>query len=142
MSTTGLTAFDNTTNVTNKWLHEIMDRMGWTDRHRAYHALRVVLHELRDRLSVDDVADLGAQLPMLVRGIFYEGWHPSGKPLRERKGGTFLAHIAEAYPGDPEVKPEEVARAVLHTLAKHVSGGEFRSIVHVVPSEVRNLFVA
>jgi uncharacterized protein (DUF2267 family) len=60
---TGLSSFDSSINTTNQWLREIMDRMGWSDRHRAYHALRVVLHALRDRLSVDEVADL------LLRGL-------------------------------------------------------------------------
>ena len=73
MSQTGVTAFDSTLQTTNVWLHEIMDRMCWQDKHRAYHGLRAVLHALRDRLPVDQAAALGAQLPMLVRGFYYEG---------------------------------------------------------------------
>lgn len=62
MSSTGLAPFDSTINTTNVWLHDKMDRMGWDDRHRAYHALRAVLHALRDHLSVDETAALGAHL--------------------------------------------------------------------------------
>jgi hypothetical protein len=35
---------------------------------------------------------LGAQLPLLVRGIYYEGWHMAGKPTRER-GGARLGGV-------------------------------------------------
>ena len=44
------------------------------DRRSAYRALRSVLHVLRDRLTPEQAVHLGAQLPLLVRGIFYDGW--------------------------------------------------------------------
>jgi uncharacterized protein (DUF2267 family) len=31
-----------------------------------------VLHALRDRLTVEEASDLAAQLPMLIRGLYYE----------------------------------------------------------------------
>jgi uncharacterized protein (DUF2267 family) len=77
MSTTDLEVFDTTVHKTNSWLHELMEELGWSDRHKAYLALRATLHALRDRLTVQGVAQLGAQLPMLIRGFYYEGWVPS-----------------------------------------------------------------
>jgi uncharacterized protein (DUF2267 family) len=70
MSATGLEVFDKTVHTTNAWLKEIMEATG-LDRRRAYRALAAVLHALRDRLTVDEVAQLGAQLPILVRGLYY-----------------------------------------------------------------------
>jgi uncharacterized protein (DUF2267 family) len=79
MSLTGLAAFDSSIHLTNGWLKELSEILQWReDRGRAYLALRAVLHALRDRLTVSEVADLAAQLPMVVRGFFYEGWHPAG----------------------------------------------------------------
>ncbi len=63
--------------------------MGLSDRHAAYRVLRAVLHALRDRLTVAETVDLGAQLPMLIRGLYYEGWTPNDKPLRERTREKF-----------------------------------------------------
>jgi uncharacterized protein (DUF2267 family) len=78
MSSTGPAVFDETVQKINTWLKEISQSLG-SDRHRAYQALRAVLHCLRDRLTFQEAAQLGDQLPMLVRGIYYEAWHPAGK---------------------------------------------------------------
>ncbi|MER3415117.1 MAG: DUF2267 domain-containing protein [Gemmataceae bacterium] len=140
MSTTGLAVFDSTIEKTNVWLNEIMERMGWTERHRAYHALRAVLHALRDRLTVTEAADLGAQLPLLIRGIYYEGWHPSGKPVKERKKEQFLAHIREAFRDDPDVDVEAIVRAVFQVMAKHITPGEIEDVQRMLPAEIRELW--
>jgi uncharacterized protein (DUF2267 family) len=140
MTQTSLAPFESTLQTTNIWLNDVLERLGWGDHHRAYHALRAVLHALRDRLPVDQAAALAAQLPMLVRGFYYEGWHPHGKPVKERHKEDFLAHIAAAFRGDPEVDPEDVARAVFQVLAKHVTGGEIEAVKRSLPAEIRSLW--
>jgi uncharacterized protein (DUF2267 family) len=140
MSQTGLTAFDSTIHTTNQWLHELNEELNWLDRHRTYHVLRAVLHALRDRLSVDAAAALGAQLPMLVRGFYYEGWHPSGKPVKDRKKSEFLAHVAADFKEDYRLDPEEVTRAVFRLLARHISMGEIEAIQRGLPAELRELW--
>ncbi len=141
MSHTGLTPFDSTIQTTNIWLNDIQERLGWgEDHHRAYHALRAVLHALRDRLPVDQAAALAAQLPMLVRGFYYEGWHPHGKPVKERHTQEFLAHIAAAFRDDPDVDPERVVRAVFQVLSKHVTSGEIEAVKRSLPTEIRSLW--
>jgi uncharacterized protein (DUF2267 family) len=141
MSQTSLTPFESTLQTTNVWLNDILDRMRWLDQHRAYHALQAVLHALRDRLSVDEAAALAAQLPMLIRGIYYEGWHPHGKPVKERHQEEFLAHIAAAFRDDPDVDPERVTRVVFQVLSKHVTSGEIESVKRSLPAELRSLWV-
>ncbi len=72
--TTGLAVFDTTVQETNLWLKGIMEGLHTDDRHLAYLALRATLHALRDRLGPENAVHLAAQLPMLVRGLYYEGW--------------------------------------------------------------------
>jgi uncharacterized protein (DUF2267 family) len=140
VSKNGLDVFDTTLQKTNIWLDDLMRVLGWPDRHKAYLATRATLHALRDRLTVDEVAHLGAQLPMLIRGFYYEGWDPSHKPLRERHKQQFLARISQEFPGDDRIDPERVARAVFTVLAKRVSEGEIQDVKHVLPAELRDLW--
>ena len=140
MSMTGLDVFDRTVHKTNNWLNELMEVLGWQDRHKAYLALRVTLHTLRDRLTVEEVAQLAAQLPMLIRGFYYEGWDPTGKPLKERSKEEFLARIEEYFGGDDPVDPEQVARAVFTVLSNRVTEGEIEDVKHVLPAEIEDLW--
>ena len=127
MSATGLEVFDHTLQKTNIWLKEIMEELG-PDRQRAYHALRAVLHSLRDRLTVEEAAHLSAQLPLLVRGIYFEGWHPAGKPNKDRSTDEFLAHVEERLQGVEPINVVNATRAVLKLLQEHVTDSE---IAHV-----------
>ena len=140
MSATGLDVFDTTLHKTNSWLNDLRQVLGWQDRHKAYLALRVTLHALSDRLTVEEVAQLGAQLPMLIRGFYYEGWDPTGKPLRVRHKEQFLAQIERQFKSDDGIDPERVAHAVFTVLAKRVTDGEIEDVKHVLPAEIRDLW--
>lgn len=143
MSLTGLDVFDATLNTTHVWLNDLMQELGTDDRHQAYVALRAVLHALRDRLTVDEAAQLGAQLPMLIRGFYYEGWDPSDKPLKERRKGLFLAHVRDVLSrsgGAGRLDPLQATRAVFAVLARRVSAGEIEDVKGMLPAEVRALW--
>ena len=139
MSATGLAAFDSTVQTTNAWLKEIGDELEFNDRAAAYHALRAVTHALRDRLPVEVAAKLGAQLALLVRGVYYEGWHPADKPLRERHREEFLRHIA-SFPNGTLQEAERAARAVFNVLCRHVSAGEVEIVKKCLPADIRELW--
>jgi uncharacterized protein (DUF2267 family) len=140
MSISTIGPIEKAVHTTNIWLKELMEELAWEDRQRAYHALGAVLHALRDRLTVAEAADLGAQLPMLIRGLYYEGWNPNGKPVKERNKEDFLAHISAAFPGQVETYPENIAWAVFKVLRRHVSAGEIGDIKHVLPTQIRSLW--
>jgi uncharacterized protein (DUF2267 family) len=141
MSTTGLEVFDTTLQKTHVWLNDVMRELGWEDeRPRAYLALRTVLHALRDRLTVEEAMHLGAQLPMLIRGFYYEGWTLTDKPLKERHREEFLAHIKHAFRNDERMDPEQIARGVFQVLTRRISEGEIEDIKHLLPAELRELW--
>jgi uncharacterized protein (DUF2267 family) len=140
MSVTTLDVFETTLQKTNNWLNELMQVLGWQSKRKAYLALRVTLQTLRDRLTVEEVAQLGAQLPMLIRGFYYEGWNPTGKPLKERRKEEFLARIEQQFGSDDHIDAERVARAVFTVLANRVSDGEIKDVKHILPAEIRDLW--
>lgn len=142
MTTTGLDVFDTTINRTNLWLKDLMEELATDDRHRAYVALRATLHALRDRLSPDSAAALGAQLPMLVRGLYFEGYSPSGKPIRARHKEDFLLMVRARIQGNvaKDLDVEDAVRAVFHVLTRQVSEGETEKVRHGLPSELRELW--
>lgn len=139
MSATGLEIFDTTIQETNIWLKEIMEEVG-PDRRRAYHALRAVLHVLRDRLTVEEAAHLSAQLPMMIRGIYFEGWHPAGKPNSERTREAFLEQVGAHLKSASPINPEIATRSVFHTLNNHVTGGELEHVKHMLPKQIQELW--
>jgi uncharacterized protein (DUF2267 family) len=142
MNGTGLEVFDTTVQKTRAWLHDVMDELDWEDQpQKAYLALRTVLHALRDRLTIEEAVQLGAQLPMLIRGFYYEGWKLTGKPVKERHKEEFLDHVKKAFRDDMTVDPERVTRAVFKVLAKRTSKGEIEDVKHLLPTALQKLWV-
>jgi uncharacterized protein (DUF2267 family) len=140
MNSTGVDVFDTTLQKTSVWLNGVMEEMGWEDRHRAYSVLRAVLHALRDRLIVDEAVNLGAQLPMLIRGFYYEGWRPEGRPFKYRHKEEFFAQVAKTLPGMEQAELEGAVRAVFKVLSSQVTGGEIAQVRDQLPAEVRELW--
>ena len=139
MSATGLEVFDQTLQNTNIWLKEIMDDLG-PDRQRAYHALRAVLHTLRDRLTVEEAAHLSAQLPLLVRGIYFEGWHPAHKPTRERSQEDFLEQVSARLQGIEPINSEAATRSVFKVIKENVTDTEVAHVRDMLPKQIQTLF--
>lgn len=134
-------AFAKTLERTNEWLEHLEEIMGWEDRHKTYMALRGVLHALRDRLTPDEVADLSAQLPMLVRGFFYEGWNPAHKPLQYRHAEEFLERARKEAPWLAEDELERTVSAVFELLSSELGGtGETDQVRLMLPAELRELW--
>ncbi len=136
MTATGLEVFDSTLKATNRWLKLMMMELETDDRRFAFRVLRGVLHTLRDRIGPVNAVHLGAQMPMLLRGAYYENWHPAGTPTRERHLEDFLDHVAGRLPGADEVCPAEAVRASFAVMAQCLDRGEMNKLQHMLPHEV------
>jgi len=103
------------------------------------HALRAGLQALRDRLTVDDAAQLSAQLPLIIRGMFFEGWDPSATPLRIRHRAEFLALVREKYAPREDVPAEDIMRSLFRLLNRHVTSGEVSHLMLTLPEELTEM---
>lgn len=130
--------FNLTLQKTGEWLRDIRQLLNWDSDQRAYVALRAVLHTLRDRLPALQAVHLGAQLPMLVRGLYYEGWTPLDKPLKFTRD-EFLFAVAAHFRGEPELSAVRVTRAVLETMGEHIDPAELNKIVQLLPRDFSDL---
>lgn len=116
---------------------------GWMPDDYAMQALRAALHLLRDELTMEQNAHLAAQLPIIIRGIYYENWVPSRTPARERHEEAFLRRVPEAFRGkEKQPDPSDVLRAVFAVLHRHLSVGESEKVYKSLPQELRRYWPA
>ena len=130
--------FATTVQKTNELLQDIEDYFGWNDRHAAYLALRCVLHTLRDRLPVEPAVAFGAQLPMLVRGFYYEGWKPSQVPIRMNQA-QFIWEVERCMNQPVVDNAAGIIHGVLVTLANHIDPLEIAKIQKILPPDLAEL---
>jgi uncharacterized protein (DUF2267 family) len=140
MSTTGLPVFDTTVQETNLWLKAIMEALHTDDRNLAYLALRATLHALRDRLGPENAVHLAAQLPMLLRGLYYEGWRLAASQTKERTQANFLEHVRRELPRGATIDPHIAARAVFGVMWAKLDLGEVGKVIDRLPPELKELW--
>jgi uncharacterized protein (DUF2267 family) len=116
-----------------EWVRDMMVCLDCDDPQQALHALRAGLHALRDRLTVEEVAQLAAQMPLIIRGLFYENWRPADKPLRIRHPNEFLALVIANYAPRSDAYADEIVQALFRVLRKLVSEGELTDVVMSLP---------
>jgi len=138
MTTRHVDVIDRSGEQAHIWINEVAQEFGTDDHQLAYRILRAFLHAVRDRITVEEAAQLAAQMPTLVRGIYYEGWRPSTTPQRYHDRETFLRKIADEalVAGTTEASYAVTAAAVLR---RHVSQGEVEDVLAILPAEIREL---
>ncbi|WP_454622095.1 DUF2267 domain-containing protein [Bradyrhizobium cenepequi] len=139
MSATGLEVFDRTIHLTNSWLDEIMETLP-RDRQLAWHALGAVLRTIRDRVPIELAAHLGAQLPLMVRGTYYDRFRPSDAPQSWRSAEQFLSIITAELSSTRPVSATDAALAVFQVLNHYVDPGQVEKVRHALPEEVRAMW--
>ncbi|WP_292615572.1 DUF2267 domain-containing protein [Mesorhizobium sp.] len=131
--------FNNALEVTQNWISDLMWRLRWNDRERVYQALIATLHALRDCLDRDHAVYMGARLPALLRGFYYEGWNP-GRRANARNRNSFLERIHVGVQRDPAVDPEVVARLVLAQFVDRLPRAEVKRAKAATPRVLQNLW--
>jgi len=131
--------FDKAQQHAEAWVRDMMAALPTEDPKKALHALRAGLHALRDRLPINEAAQLAAQFPVLIRGLFFEGWQPADKPLRIRNQIDFQNLVREKYGPRSDAGAQEILTAVFRVLEKHVSRGEITDVMMSLPEDLVSL---
>jgi uncharacterized protein (DUF2267 family) len=131
--------FERTQEKAERWVRDMMVALGTEDPQLALHALRAGLHALRDRLPVEEAAQLSAQMPLTIRGLFFENWRPAHKPLAIRHPNEFLALVIANFAPRMDAYADDIIRAVFKVLDKHISQGEVTDVVMNLPEPLLEL---
>lgn len=139
MATTGLEVFDRTLHTTNLWLDEINAEIG-PDRHLAWHVLGAVLRSIRDEILVEQSSHFAAQLPLLIRGAYFDQYRPATQPAAARSHDDFIARIQHEMDGARPVNVQQAAIAVMRTLNRHITEGQVKKVRDALPKGVRAMW--
>jgi len=137
---TVVTMFNDTTEKANIWIKSLQEKLHLPRKEDAYKLLKVVLHEIRDRLPVSEAAQLGAQLPLLIRGLYYEGFSPQTRPSADKSLKSLLQTVEQKMPRFYPKDSGEMVRGVLALISEHVSEGEIRDVKACCPEELRDFW--
>ena len=134
-----VTVFARTTHKSQLWINEMQKELKWLNGDSLYHLLRAVLHSLRDQMSVHEAAHFAAQLPLLLRGTFYEGWNPRAEQLRGVSKDDFLEAVKKRLNpvGETKFELETGVLTALNVIKKHISAGEMDDLVAVVEPSLK-----
>jgi uncharacterized protein (DUF2267 family) len=137
MTVASVDTVERNVHKTNEWLKDLAGELGIEDKEDAWRALRGYLQVLRDRLTVEEAAQLAAQFPHLVRGVFYEGFDPTHVPQKIRDREAFLRVLAERAELDDVDEAARLAVAGTAVLRRHVSEGELHDVLSQLPAEIQ-----
>ena len=140
MTAQGLEVIDQIVHLTHEWINELAGRLDWTSKRSALRLMRVTLHRIRDHLVIDEVAQLSAQLPVMIRGFFFEGWVPKDTPIKERRGEDFIAFIAHQMTDTIEYRGRDDIKSVFDLLNARISKGEIEDVRANMPQDLRDLW--
>ena len=131
---------ERTVHETEIWLNELADDPIFPSKDAAYSVLRATLQNLRNRLSVEEATDLGAELPALVRGVYYDGFDPSQIPEKFDRE-EFVVRVADQLRALTEnIDTEAGIRAIFQFLQKKVSAGEIKDVVSNLPKDIQEMW--
>jgi len=138
MNHQGIQVIDTTVQKTYEWISAVAE-LSHLERNDAYKALRAVLHTLRDRLPVDVSAHLSAQLPMLIRGLYYESWEPMRLP-KKMNHDEFLQAVSEKIVSNHFIDPVRITQDVFAAMGRFIAAGEIQKVRLSLPHDLQQLW--
>jgi len=140
MATTPI--LENNIHQTMDWIYAVEEACHWDDENqrKAFIALRAVLHQLRDLLALETAAALSSQLPLLIRGIFFENWKPDSNSSKIFERDDFLKKVGKAMYPYRDMDIEKTIKGVFNVLSRKLPPGVFENILQAIPKDIQELY--
>ena len=142
--------FDEHAQRGNEFLQLIALELGDTSNKEAAERItRAVFRSLRELLTLEENFQLIAQLPIILKGLYVEGWAPQKKnKKRSKKLDDFYLDVIKEegakarkdFTTEDEIK--KGVNAVFTVLRMYISEGQMKDAKAVVPDEIKILFSA
>ena len=116
-----------------------MARLATDVREQTHAVLKATQHAVRDCLGPENGAHFGAQLPILLRGVYYEGWHIAGTPSKERHKDAFFEHVRRGMPGILDCDTESAVRAAFEVMWERVDQRQIAKLMRIFSRDRREL---
>lgn len=136
-------AIQKTHEHTAEIIKALMNSGGFSDENEAFILLRATLKALRDRIDPHEAMHLAAQLPVLLRGFYIEGFDFSSmsKPKNQSKDVEgFLAEVKNHLQGYDYLNLEQTVPEVMNVIFDFISEGEVEHVLTHLPKEVQEFF--
>lgn len=142
LSTTNISSLDRAITNAVEIIDEVQDELGWESKDKTYQATKAVLQSVRDRLQIEEVIHLSANLPLILKGMMMDGYSLKNKPERIRDLEGFLELVQANYDSTMHdmINPEDATITVLNVLNSHIGGGEFTKVAANMPAPIQRLF--
>lgn len=129
--------FGQAEQTAHEWLATVATALATEDRHRAHRVVRAWLHAVRDRLTVEAAVHFAAQLPLVWRGLFYDGWRPRQVPVKY-DADQFLMTVAQDA-GLTLEQARQATPAVTGALAELTSADHVGHLLAQLPGALRQV---
>lgn len=140
MGLTGLKEYDNSLCCVKEWISEARDVLYLSTDEDAYAVLKAVLHSLRDVLPAEHAVKLGARLPLLLAGTYYENWTGETGSAKIENEADFYNLVLQNLRGREDYNPMFITKGIFRVIAAKLTAEEINSIAGNFPQTLCNLF--
>jgi uncharacterized protein (DUF2267 family) len=92
------------------------------------------------RLQFERAAKLGAEPPLLARGVYFDRYRLTAEPDRTRSLKEFSQHFSEELKSIRPVDPGTRHARCFRVLTRHIDFGQSTKVRDSLPKEIQALF--
>jgi uncharacterized protein (DUF2267 family) len=138
MIDTNVRAINKSLHETNDWLEAYMKKCSLDDHEQAYSVMRATFHAIRDRIPEDEATDFAAQLPMIIRGFYFEGFNPEDVPKKIRdENEFFFDYLGSKIADSIDIDPRLAFNKLFELCGEHITSAQVDHVISMFPQDIQ-----